>query len=102
MVCSVFTPDRPGVIDALIGYVDDRGQHHIKVFYSKEQGEAIVDGMRRWLRGRRSRNVKATIEGSTLPQRSKREVIDLTGTMVRTLNLCHLMQKAIAASQPVN
>jgi hypothetical protein len=96
-VCSFFASDDPGVRDALIGFVDDAAEHHIVVIFSKEQGEAIVDGMRGWLPKDKRRQIKRSIASSGLPKRSSRQVIDLCGILASSLNCAYMLQKASAA-----
>jgi hypothetical protein len=45
VVCYLFTSINPGVPDALIGYVDRYQEHHIAIFFSKEQGKKVVGEM---------------------------------------------------------
>lgn len=101
-VCSLFTSTDRAVQDALIGYVNDAKEHHIFVFFSKEQGELVVDGMRAWLPKEKQRRIKEHINNSGLPKRTTRMPIDITGgTIAGYLNCSYMAEKA-AAAEPSN
>lgn len=93
-VFSLFLSDEPSVKDGLMGYCDDKGEHYIAAFFSKEQGEVLVDEMRNWLPMEQCQRIKGHIRSSALPKQcTSRQVISIEGQIASFLNCAYMMQK---------
>lgn len=99
--CCLLLSNEASVQDAVLGYVDDARVHHLVVFFSKEQGEEIVRGMRTWLPKKGRRPMLAAIDQCALPNRSRRQMIELPHALAGYLNCAYLIQRG-ATSGPAH
>lgn len=93
-ICALFTSTDPGVQDALIGFVDPSGCHHIVAFFSKEQGVEVLAGMQSWLPHDVYQRASNMVAESGLPASSTRVVIDIEGELAGFLNSAHMVRKS--------
>jgi len=97
-VCALFTSEHPSIRDGMIGYVDDKHEPHLVVFYSKEQGEQLVDSMRGWVPKEDRRRVKKQINSSSLPKRSSRQMVDIGGGIAGYCISSYLMEQSMMSA----
>lgn len=84
-VFSLFISEDPRQRDGLLGYVDQRGMHHIAVFSSKEQAQSLIDTMA-WLPSDKKARLTKIIKRCELPRRSKHPRLTISGELAGYLN----------------
>jgi hypothetical protein len=89
---GAFFSDSPDVKDAIITYCDDRGDDHIRIIFSKEQGQMLVRSFG-WLDDEKAVEIRSIIEGSGLPPETTQEIIEIDGDIALYFNGAYLLEK---------
>jgi len=96
-VYGFFLSKDPDVKDALIGYSDEKGRHHMVVCHSKEQVRQLVHNMDRLYQAQR-RRFRDLVRACGLPDQTSQPMFSIEGPVAAWFNSASMLHRSIVCS----